>query len=66
MDDGVVIRTESCIAAAARGCSNCTRNIGRGAPYLRVRFERPDDEGELHEVKRLTLCLWCRESYKED
>lgn len=66
MNDGMVIRSESCIAPAVLGCSNCTRQITRGCPYLRVRFERPDEDGELHEVKRLTLCLFCRESFKED
>ena len=66
MDDGVVIRTQSCIASAGLGCSNCTRQIGFGCPYLRVQFERPDEVGELHEFKRLTLCVFCRESFKEE
>ncbi len=66
MGDEPVIRTEMCISPASLPCSNCTRQITMGCPYMRVRFDRPDDCGELHEVKRLTLCVFCRDAYKED
>ena len=65
MIDGDVISTESCIAPAILDCSNCTRKITMGCSYLRVVFERPDDQGELHESKRLLLCVFCREEYKD-
>lgn len=64
MIDGEVISTVSCIAPATLACSNCTRNITMGNSYLRVVFELADDHGELHESKRLLLCVFCRDEYK--
>lgn len=64
MIDGDVMSTVSCIAPATLDCSNCTRKITMGNSYLRVVFERPDDDGCLHESKRLLLCVFCRDEYK--
>lgn len=61
-----VIRRENCIAPARLECSRCARVIMLGAPYLRVRIDEPDEDGVLVEIKRLTLCLHCREGCEED